>query len=105
MVGEKEGSNFALVRIWNKTSDLREQFEEQDYSFISKYKNPSFWAGRARNLKSALFRSSITQQSMVATQKFHKNLEEAWNNLYAGYVQGVATTLVLQNFTRGWAKG
>ena len=33
---------------------------------------------------------------MVATQKFHKNLEEAWNNLYVGYVQGVASALVLQ---------
>ena len=61
--------------------------------------------GGARNLKSTSFHSSITQESMVATQKFHKNLEEAWNNLYAGYVQGVATTLVLQKFTRGRAKG
>jgi len=34
----KEGNNFALVRIRNKTSDSREQFEEQDYSFVSKYK-------------------------------------------------------------------
>ena len=33
---------------------------------------------------------------MVATQKVSQGLEEAWNNLYAGYVQGVATTLVLQ---------
>jgi len=28
--------------------------------------------------------------------KVHNKLEEAWNNLYAGYVQRVATTLVLQ---------
>ena len=42
---------------------------------------------------------------MLATQKVSQGLEEAWNNLYAGYVQGVATTLVLQNFTRGRAKG
>ena len=33
---------------------------------------------------------------MVATQKVAQGLEEAWNNLYAGYVQGVASTLVLQ---------
>ena len=33
---------------------------------------------------------------MVATQKVSQGPEEAWNNLYAGYVQGVATTLVLQ---------
>jgi hypothetical protein len=31
---------------------------------------------------------------MVATSKF-TGLEEAWNNLYAGYIQGVAFTLVL----------
>ena len=36
----------------------------------------------------------ITQESMVATQKVSQGLEEAWNNLYAGYVQGVASTLV-----------
>ena len=34
---------------------------------------------------------------MVATQKVAQGLEEAWNNLYAGYVQGVASTLVLQS--------
>jgi hypothetical protein len=34
----KEGNNFALVGIWNETRDLREQFEEQDFSFVSKYK-------------------------------------------------------------------
>ena len=33
---------------------------------------------------------------MLATQKVSQGLEEAWNNLYAGYVQGVATTLALQ---------
>ena len=33
---------------------------------------------------------------MVATQKVSQGLEETWNNLYVGYVQGVATTLVLQ---------
>ena len=42
---------------------------------------------------------------MVATQKVSQGLEEAWNNLYASYVQGVASPLVLQNFTRGRAKG
>ena len=29
---------------------------------------------------------------MAATSKFTK-LEEAWNNLYASYIQGVASTL------------
>jgi hypothetical protein len=43
---------------------------------------------------SALFLSSITQENMVATSKFTR-LEEAWNNLYAGYIHGVASTLVL----------
>ena len=33
---------------------------------------------------------------MVATQKVSQGLEEAWNSLYAGYIQGVASTLVLQ---------
>ena len=33
---------------------------------------------------------------MVATQKVSQGLEEAWNNLYTSYVQGVATTLALQ---------
>ena len=33
---------------------------------------------------------------MVATQKVSQGLEEAWNNLYACYIQGVASTLVLQ---------
>ena len=31
---------------------------------------------------------------MVATSKFTR-LEEAWNNLYAGYIHGVASNLVL----------
>ena len=31
---------------------------------------------------------------MVATPMFTR-LEEAWNNLYAGYIHGVACTLVL----------
>ena len=31
---------------------------------------------------------------MVATSKF-TGLEEAWNNLYAGYIHGVASTLDL----------
>jgi hypothetical protein len=30
----------------------------------------------------------------AATSKFTR-LEEAWNNLFAGYIQGVASTLVL----------
>ena len=33
---------------------------------------------------------------MVATQKDSQGLEEAWNNLYAGYIQGVTSTLVFQ---------
>ena len=33
---------------------------------------------------------------MVATQKDSHGLEEVWNNLYAGYIKGVASTLVLQ---------
>jgi hypothetical protein len=32
---------------------------------------------------------------MVATQKF-TGQGKAWNNLYAGYIKGVASTLVLQ---------
>ena len=31
---------------------------------------------------------------MVATQKLSQGLEETWNNLYAGYIKGVASTLV-----------
>ena len=42
---------------------------------------------------------------MVATQKVSQELEETWNNLYAGYIKGDASTLVLQIFTRGQAKG
>jgi len=53
---------------------------------FSKYKNPCFQAGRSRNLKSTSFHSSITQESMVATQKDSQGLEEVWNNLYAGYI-------------------
>ena len=63
---------------------------------FSKNKNPSFWAERIRNLKSALFHSSITQESMVATQKDSQGLEDVWNKFYAGYIKGVASTLVLQ---------
>ena len=37
---------------------------------------------------------------MVATQKVSQGLEEAWNNLYAGYVQGVASALVLKLYSR-----
>jgi len=32
---------------------------------------------------------------MVATQKDSQGLEEAWNNLYAGYIQGMTSILVL----------
>ena len=35
----KEGNNFALVRIWNKKSDSREQFEEQDYFLFQNIKS------------------------------------------------------------------
>ena len=31
---------------------------------------------------------------MVHTQKVSQGLEETWNNLYAGYIKGVASTLV-----------
>ena len=31
---------------------------------------------------------------MVTTQKLSQGLEEAWNNLYAGFFKGVASTLV-----------
>ena len=44
-----------------------------------------------------LFHSSITQESMVATQKDSQGLEETLNNLYAGYIKGVASTLVLHS--------
>ena len=64
---------------------------------FSKYKNPCFQAGRSRNLKSTSFHSSITQESMVATQKDSQGLEESGNNLYAGYIKGVASTIVLQS--------
>ena len=50
----------------------------------------------SRNPKSLLFHSSITQKNMVATQKVSQELEETWNNLYAGYAQVVASALVLQ---------
>ena len=32
---------------------------------------------------------------MVATQKVSQELEETWNNLYVGFIKGVASTLVL----------
>ena len=43
---------------------------------------------------------------MVATQKVSQGSEEAWNNLYTGYVRGVASTLVLQTLLEDeqWAK-
>ena len=44
-----------------------------------------------------LFHSSITQESMVATQKVSQQLEGTWNNLYAGFIKGDASTLVLQS--------
>ena len=34
---------------------------------------------------------------MVATQKVSQELEETWNNLYAGYIKGDASNLVLQS--------
>ena len=34
---------------------------------------------------------------MVGTQKVSQELEETWNNLYAGYIKGDASTLVLQS--------
>ena len=34
---------------------------------------------------------------MVATQKVSQELEETWNNLYAGFIKGDASTLVLQS--------
>ena len=34
---------------------------------------------------------------MVATQKDSQGLEESGNNLYAGYIKGVASTIVLQS--------
>ena len=43
-----------------------------------------------------MFHSSITQESIVATQKVSQELEEAWNDLYAGYIKGDASTLVRQ---------
>ena len=46
-------------------------------------------------MKSASFRFSITQESMVATQKVSQGLEEVWNNLYAGYIQRSGSTLIL----------
>jgi hypothetical protein len=37
---------------------------------------------------------------VLATSKFI-GLEEAWNNLYGGYIQGVASTLVLSPSLEG----
>ena len=34
---------------------------------------------------------------MVATQKVSQELEGTWNNLYAGYIKGDASTLALQS--------
>ena len=34
---------------------------------------------------------------MVATQKVSQELEGTWNNLYAGFIKGDASTLVLQS--------
>ena len=34
---------------------------------------------------------------MVATQKASQELEETWNNLYAGFIKGDASTLVFQS--------
>ena len=44
-----------------------------------------------------LFHSSITQESMVATQKVSQESEGTCNNLYAGFIKGDASTLVLQS--------
>ena len=56
---------------------------------------PKFLSRKSQEPEVCFIHFSITQESMVATQKVSQGLEEAWNNLYAGYVQGVATTLVL----------
>ena len=85
-----------MVRNYTKK---REWFESLIWGaslfFLFKNKNPRFWARRVRNLKSASFHSSITQEIMVATQKkVSQGLEDAWNNLYAGFFKGVASTLV-----------
>ena len=62
------------------------------------HSQPSMKLGcESRNPKSLLFHSLITQKSMVATQKVSQELEETWNNLYAGYIKGDASTLVLQS--------
>ena len=34
---------------------------------------------------------------MVATQKVSQESEGTWNNLYAGFIKGDASTLVLQS--------
>ena len=34
---------------------------------------------------------------MVATRKIAQELEGTWNNLYAGFIKGDASTLVLQS--------
>ena len=62
------------------------------------HSQPSMKLGcESRNPKSLLFYSSITQKSMVATQKDSQELEETWNNLYTGYIKGDASNLVLQS--------
>ena len=37
---------------------------------------------------------------MVDTQKVSQGLEETWNNLYAGYIKGVASTLVFASLLK-----
>ena len=41
---------------------------------------------------------------MVATQKLSQGLEETWNNLYADYIKGDASTLVFASLLEGQAK-
>ena len=53
---------------------------------FSKIKTQVYEQEEARNLKSTSFRSSITQGSMVATQKFHKD----WKKLGIACMQVIS---------------
>ena len=68
--------------------------------FLFKNKNPSFYAGRPRNVNSMLFHSSITQDIMVATQKFHKDWKKFGITCMQVAFKGVASTLVLQTLLK-----
>ena len=60
---------------------------------FSKIKTQVYEQEEARNLKSTSFCSS----KHGSYSKVSQGLEETWNNLYAGYIKGDASTLALQS--------